>query len=148
MGDFSLSKLSSLGGRQLSLIYGNSEVGELPDGESSGTAIFIPGTALGALLSALGNKLWKGKVFNRSEGSLINKILGMRLVRARVFSGASWSDGRQSIIIDYLSTSLIAFFVRDEIRQIGAGLYLGKAYVRLPFGYRFCALWFALDFKV
>jgi hypothetical protein len=146
--DFSLNKLSSLSGGQLSLVYSNSAAGDIPDGESNGKAMILPGTILGAGLSAIANTLWKGKVFDRKSGGLINKILGMRLIRAKVFGGTSWSDGKQSIIIDYLSTSLIAFFVRDEIRQVRDDLYLGKCYIRMPFGCRFNALWFALDFKV
>lgn len=71
----------------------------------------------------------------------------MRFVRADVFRGVSWSDGKQSIVLDYLKTSLLAFFIRDEIRCVAPGLYLGKVYIRLPFRYKFCALWFALDFS-
>ena len=31
-------------------------------------------------------------------------------------------------MLDYSETSLIAQWVRDEIRQIGPGFYLGKVY--------------------
>jgi hypothetical protein len=142
-----LARLTTLSGGQLALLYGNSPAGSIPLGNSRGRAIFIPGTILGAVLSWLGNLLWKGKVVDAAGHGLVNKILGLKLVRAMVFRGESWSDGKPSIIIDYLKTSLLAFFIRDEIRCVSQGLYLGKAYIRLPFKYRFCALWFALDFE-
>ena len=78
---------------------------------------------------------------------LVNKILGTKLVYADVFSGQSWLDGKPATIIDYKRTSWLAFFIRDEIRQLHQGFYLGKCYVRLPFGLRFNCLYFALDFR-
>lgn len=143
----SLGTLASLDGSRLARIYAVSPVGEIPDGESQGKAIMLPGTITGKLLSGIANLVWKGKVFDRANGCLVNKILGMRIVKAQVFHGESWKDGNQSIVIDYAKTSLLAFFIRDEIRQVQPGLYLGKAFIRLPFGWRFSALFFALDFR-
>lgn len=146
----SLKDLSRKKGIELSSLYSSGVPVEIPNGESNGTAIIAAGTAFGVLLSWMANCVWKGKVFTRtssSTASLVNKILGMRIVHAEVSEGLSWSDGKKAIIIDYLRTSLIAFYIRDEIRMLEPGLYLGKAYIRLPFGYRFCALYFALDFR-
>lgn len=139
--------LSSMKGDQLERIYSSSPVGETPDGESQGKAIVLPGTFCGKLTSWVCNKVWKGKVFDRKGGRLLNKILGLRIVKAAVFKGESWSDGKESIIIDYKWKSLVAFLIRDEIRAVKPGLYLGKAYIRLPFGMSFSALYFALDFR-
>lgn len=142
-----LKRLTTLAGGQLSLLFGNSPASPVPLGDSEGRAIFLPGTKLGGVLSWLGNRLWKGKIVDPSGHGLINKVLGMKLIRANVFRGTSWSDGKPSIVIDYLKTSIVAFFIRDEIRCVAPGLYLGKVYIRMPLKYRFCALWFALDFK-
>jgi len=141
-----LRRLTSLRAGQLALLFSNSPAGSIPLGESNGKAMFFPGTILGAILSWLGNLLWTGKIVDQSGHGLINKVLGFRLIRAQVYHGTSWSDGKQSIVIDYLKTSLVAFFIRDEIRCVSRGLYLGKVYIRMPLGYRFCALWFALEF--
>ena len=141
-----LHRLTSLPAGQLELLFSNSAAGSIPRGESNGKAMFFPGTKLGACLSWLGNRLWKGKIVDQSGHGLINKILGLKLISALVYRGTSWSDGKPSIIIDYLHTSLVAFFIRDEIRSVAPDLYLGKAYIRLPLKYRFCALWFALEF--
>lgn len=141
-----LRRLTGLKASQLALLFSNSPPGSIPLGESNGKAMFFPGTILGALLSWLGNLLWTGKVVDQSGHGLINKVLGLKLIRANVYQGTSWSDGKQSIVIDYLKTSLVAFFIRDEIRCVAPGLYLGKVYIRMPLKYRFCALWFALEF--
>lgn len=142
----SLEALASAGTDALEALYHEGAMTELPVGETNGRAIILPGTLSGRLLSALSNLIWKGKWFEQ-DGGLVNKILGMKLVKARVSAGESWSDGKTAIIIDYKNTSLVAFFIRDEIRQVADDIYLGKAYIRLPFGRRFAALFFAVDFR-
>jgi hypothetical protein len=37
-------------------------------------------------------------------------------------------DGKECIVLDYSDTSLIAHYVRDEIRLISPNFYLGKVY--------------------
>jgi hypothetical protein len=61
---------------------------------------------------------------------LKNKVLliGYELILARVYKGPSWLDGKDCIVLDYSDTSLLAHYVRDEIRLIGPGFYLGKVY--------------------
>jgi hypothetical protein len=49
-------------------------------------------------------------------------------VIAKVYNGDSWLDGRECIVLDYSDTSLVAHWIRDEIREIGPGTYLGKVY--------------------
>ena len=146
-----LTQLGAMSAGTLDYLYSVSTADEIPNGESNGKAIVLPGTLVGGFFSWLDNIIWKGKIFQSespTRARLINKILGMHLVRAEVFFGPSWTDGRQSVIIDYRNTSWIAFFIRDEIRKVEDGLYLGKAYIRLPFGGRLMFLYFALDFRV
>jgi Animal haem peroxidase len=144
----SLKQLASMKWVDLHTLYRTGTVGQIPDGDSRGRAIIVPNSWLfGKTLSAIGNLLWKGKVFSASSGRLVNKILGLRMIRAAVFPGQSWSDGKPAIILDYKKTSWLAFFIRDEIREIAPGLYLGKAYIRLPLGFRLMRLYFALDFR-
>ena len=47
---------------------------------------------------------------------------------ARVYKGPSWLDGKECIVLDYSDTSIIAHYVRDEIRLISPNFYLGKVY--------------------
>ena len=134
---------SSASKEKLAELYANGKVTALPVGETNGRAIFMPGTFGGRFLSAVADLIWKGKVFG-PDGVLVNKILGMRIIKARVSEGESWSDSGRAIVIDYKNTSWLAFFLRDEIREVADDLYVGKAYVR--FG-KFAALYFAVDFR-
>ena len=62
--------------------------------------------------------------------TLVNKIsvAGAHLIVARVYHTSSWIDGRECIVLDYSKTSLVAHWIRDEIRLIGPGFYLGRVY--------------------
>ena len=143
----SLAALMRMTRPQLEALYRRSEPGPIPDGESRGLASALPGTATGELSEAVFSVFWQGKVFDRTDGSLVNKILGfLKGVKARVFTGDSWFDGRPAILIDYRGTSWLCAAVRDEIRQVGPGLYLGFAYLRTP-GRPRAPLMFALDFN-
>ena len=73
---------------------------------------------------------WQGKVFDPVRGELRNKILplGHKLIVAKVYKDKSWFDGKECIVLDYSKTSFIAKKVRDEIREIEPGFYLGIVY--------------------
>lgn len=73
---------------------------------------------------------WQGKTFNAAGGTLVNRLtpFGLPGIRARVYRGASWFDGKDCIVLDYRTTSLVAAWIRDEIRLVGPGRYLGKVY--------------------
>jgi hypothetical protein len=43
---------------------------------------------------------------------------------------SSWVDGRPCIVLDYSRTSFVASMVRDEIRELAPGVYLGVVFVR------------------
>ena len=127
-----LADLCSLSYSQLDDLFRTLPAGDIPDGDSRGTTLFFPGTALQRPIAALVRWLaWQGKVFHAREGYLLNKILpfGVRAVRAKVYAAKSWFDGQDCIVLDYSKTSWLAWFVRDEIRQVGPGLLLGKVFV-------------------
>jgi hypothetical protein len=108
-----------------------SDPGPVPAGEGEGTVLFAPGQPISETAARLTHLVaWKGKVFDPEHGQLRNEIgpLGTRAVRAAVDLGPSWLDGRPAIVLDYSRTSLLAHWVRDEIRQVAPGLYLGIVY--------------------
>jgi hypothetical protein len=61
---------------------------------------------------------------------LRNKILpfGINAIVATVYKDKSWLDQKECIVLDYSETSLVAKWVRDEVRIIAPGFYLGKVY--------------------
>ena len=74
---------------------------------------------------------WQGKVFDSKAGLLRNRIgpFGLNAIIAKVYKAPSWLDGKECIVLDYSDTSMVAHWVRDEIRLIQPpGLYLGKVY--------------------
>ncbi len=82
---------------------------------------------LSQLIRAL---IWKGKVFNPASGDLKNLIgpFGMHLTRAVVYEEGSWFSPGPAIILDYSRTSFVAGKIRDEIREVEPGVYLGQVY--------------------
>ncbi|MGH7461983.1 MAG: hypothetical protein ACREMA_13295, partial [Longimicrobiales bacterium] len=73
---------------------------------------------------------WQGKIFDAKNGLLKNRILtfGIDAIVARVYRAPSWLDNKECIVLDYSQTSVVAQWIRDEIRQIDPGLYLGKVF--------------------
>jgi hypothetical protein len=116
---------------QLDDLFKKSPAGPIPNGEAQGTAIIAPGTVIEGEAAKLIHLLaWQGKVFDASAGELRNKILpfGLKAIIAKVYKDKSWYDGKECIALDYSNTSLIAHWIRDEIRQVGDGVYLGIVY--------------------
>lgn len=115
----------------LDALFSAHDAGPIPDGEAKGTAIIAPGTAISDEIARFVSIFaWQGKVFDGEHGFLRNAILpfGLKAIVAKVYKDASWLDGRECIVLDYSETSLLAAHVRDEIRMIEPGLYLGKVY--------------------
>jgi hypothetical protein len=124
-------QLLKMSQQELDTLFSAHDAGPIPDGEAKGTAIIAPGTSSSESIAELVNIFaWQGKVFDAKAGVLQNHILpfGLKAIIARVYKGPSWLDGKECIVLDYSETSLVASHVRDEIRQIEAGFYLGKVY--------------------
>ena len=116
---------------ELDRLFRESPAGPIPAGRARGTAILLPGSAIDHAIAALVRVLvWKGKVFCAATADLKNRIgpLGTPLIRALVYEDKSWFAGGPAIILDYSKTSLVARMVRDEIRQVAPGVYLGQVF--------------------
>jgi hypothetical protein len=128
---YDVPQLMTMSQAQLDELFTNSPPGDIPDGEADGTAIVAPGTTYSAdMAKIVSHFAWQGKTFDGKKGQLKNRILpfGLNAIIARVYKAPSWLDGKECIVLDYSDTSLVAQWIRDEIRQIGPGLYLGKVY--------------------
>ena len=125
------AQLLTMSAQQLDDLFSESESGPIPNGPAKGTAIIAPGTTYGAEIAEIVNLFaWQGKTFDARRGVLTNRILpfGLNAIIARVYKAPSWLDNKECIVLDYSETSLVAHWIRDEIRLIDAGLYLGKVY--------------------
>jgi hypothetical protein len=116
---------------ELDELFRQSPAGELPDGDADGIVLVKPGSEISGIASGIIHLVaWRGKVFRRAKGDLKNKILpfGLNAVRAKVYKDPSWFDGKETIVLDYSKTSFLARKVRDEIREVSPGVYLGLVF--------------------
>nr|WP_315203046.1 hypothetical protein [uncultured Albidiferax sp.] len=128
---YDVHQLLAMGQDELDDLFRASPAGDIPDGSAEGTAIIAPGTKYTHSIASIINHFgWQGKVFDAQKGNLKNKVLpfGIEAVVARVYKDASWLDGKECVVLDYSDTSVLAHYIRDEIRLIGPGFYLGKVY--------------------
>jgi hypothetical protein len=117
--------------KELDELFTKSDPGAIPNGAAQGTAILAPGTVYTPEIAAAINLFaWQGKTFDAEHKVLRNKItaLGLNAIVAEVYKAPSWLDKKECIVLDYSKTSTVAQWIRDEIRQIGPGTYLGKVY--------------------
>jgi hypothetical protein len=119
---------------ELDALYERTQAGRAPNGTMQGTAI-VTGTPFTKGIAAFARLFgWQGKVFDMfaspDSGLLINRIspFSLSFIVAKVYRGPSWMDGKETIIIDYSTTSFFAKKVRDEIREVEPGVYLGKVW--------------------
>lgn len=120
---------------ELDEIYRRAEPGSTPTGDTRGTAI-VAGSALARAYARFARLFaWQGKVFDLfppdySQGILLNKItpFSLTFVVAKVYNDKSWMDGKDTIVIDYSTTSFFFRKIRDEIREVEPGVYLGKVW--------------------
>jgi hypothetical protein len=115
---------------ELDHLFSSSPAGPTPTGVGDGTVILAPGTPVATGLQPLLHLAWQGKVFYPERSDLLNRIgpLGLLFARAQVYRDKSWVDGRDAIILDYSLSSLPFRAVRDEIREVASGLYLGVVF--------------------
>ena len=128
---YDVPQLLAMSQVQLDDLFRASPAGDIPNGTAAGTAIIAPGTKYSQPIAEFINHFgWQGKVFDAKNGTLKNRILafGLEAIIAKVYTGPSWLDGKDCIVLDYSQTSMVAHWIRDEIRLIDANFYLGKVY--------------------
>ena len=134
----------------LDALFQNRPAGEIPQGTADGTIVWLPGTRLARPAArVLGATVWRGKVFRPTSRDLKNRLgpTGFPAIRAEVGPGESWLDDRPCVLLDYSRSSRICGWIRDEIREVSPGVYLGLAWgVGRVFGGRKLLLRFALTF--
>lgn len=119
----------------LDQVYCAAEAGSIPEGDTRGTAI-VAGAFFARVYARLARLFaWQGKLFDlygpgKQVGILVNKTspFSLTFIVAKVYKDKSWMDGKETIVIDYGSTSFLAKKIRDEIREVEPGVYLGKVW--------------------
>jgi hypothetical protein len=128
---YTVAQLLAMTSKELDALFGSSPAGDIPNGEAEGTAIIASDTKFSPEIASLINIFtWKGKTFDAAHGTLTNRILalGVNAIVAQIYKAPSLFDNKECVVLDYSHTSLLAKHIRDEIRLIGPGMYLGLVY--------------------
>jgi hypothetical protein len=125
--------LVQMTGSELDTLFRTLPAGPLPTGSGAGTALLGSGTrGRRAAAAFVRRTAWQGKDLAADGRSLRNRIspFGLRAVAARVDEGPSRVDGEPCVVLDYSRTSWLARWVRDEMREVAPGSYLGIVFLR------------------
>lgn len=133
LAQVTLEDLKKMNQAELDKIYGESEAGPIPNGDSKGTKIVFPESPsyeTSKQQEEMGI-VWEGKIFYcpdpEGPGTLKNKVNGQLVFGAEVYYGTSDFDGGKCIILDYSKAPEYENMrVRDEIRRVADGIYLGR----------------------
>lgn len=135
---------------QLDALFQNRPPGETPRGRGAGTIVALPGSAFAKPIARiLGWLCWRGKIFRPGSQDLKNLItpFALPVFRAEVGPDDSWLDGRPCVLLDYSRGSKLVAWIRDEIREVSPGVYLGLVWgVGRVLGGRKLVLRFVLTF--
>jgi hypothetical protein len=128
---YQIEELMKMTSDQLDDLFSKSPAGDIPNGEGKGTALIAEGTKYTPEIAEFINHFaWQGKIFDAKAGFLKNMILplGIAAIVAKIYKGDSWFDGKECIVLDYSQTSIVAGWIRDEIREIEPAFFLGQVY--------------------
>jgi hypothetical protein len=125
-----LHNLRQMTAAQLDELFSHSRVGDLPDGRMDGTVLLAAGRGpeSAPVARLIDRYIWHGKTFDAARGVLYNRFPTTHAFSATMLIGPSLYDQADCIVLDY--TESPASHVRDELRQVTPGIYLGKAYQR------------------
>jgi hypothetical protein len=127
----SVATLRSAPKADLDELFRKATAGPAPVGRTRGTALIMPGSTFDRVLQTVVRWFWwRGKVFSPDTRDLKNLVtpFGIPLIRAQVYEDQSWFSPGPAVILDYSKSSFVAQKIRDEIRQVAQGLYLGQVY--------------------
>jgi len=118
--------------RQLGELFRAAGPGPVPEGRGRGVVLLGTGGVVARAAAAISYALlWRGKIIDPKAGRLKN-LLGptsFPAIVAVVYPDKSWYDGEPCVVLDYSKTSFVAKAIRDEIRQVSPGLYLGVVFL-------------------
>lgn len=122
-----MDDLVRMSAADLTALYLASPAATIPTGYAPGRAIKNPGSRGTVRNARMTGVVWQGKIF-RDDGTMINRMFGVgKMIPAEVYMGESLLDGKPALILDY-SKSRLWPDVRDEVREVSPGLYLGIMY--------------------
>lgn len=99
-----------------------------PVGPTRGTVLFADDAMFPRMKARLQGVVWKGKRFH-GDGTFTNRwVGGITAGTVSTVVEPSWLDGQPSLTANYPPTALVFRNVRDELRQVAPGVWLGRSY--------------------
>lgn len=99
-----------------------------PVGPTRGTVLYADDALFPRLKARLQGTVWKGKTFH-SDGTFTNRwVGGVNAGTVGTKVEPSWVDGLPSLVAQYPTTAPVFRNVRDELRQVSPGVWLGRSY--------------------
>jgi hypothetical protein len=127
----SLKQLQRLSERDLERLYARAEAAPLPVGFVRGQVLVLAGRPFPRVGVRVSGLVWKGKHFDEA-GRFINQWTGFRALSSQAVYGSSWYDGRPCLVLEYSEGTPVFGNMRDEVRELGPGLFLARVYQRSP----------------
>lgn len=108
-------------------LFREGNVGCVPIGPTHGSVLYVDGKHP-RLKARLQGVVWKGKTFH-GDGSFTNRWLGgFTAVSAGICVESSWLDCQPCFVMQYAPDARVFGNVRDELREIAPGTWLGRSY--------------------
>jgi hypothetical protein len=125
---YEVSQLLKMSQAELDALFTASEAGPIPDGQATAPPSSLQATFSDEIARFIRFFAWQGKVFDAKAGLRTASPFGINAIVAKVYKAPSWLDNKECIVLDYSETSMVAQWIRDEIRLIAPNVYLGKVY--------------------
>ena len=139
-----LDKLEKMEWSQLDALFRHSSAGQTPCGFYRGRVFSSPDKCGSKILATTTNTIWVGKHIDSDAGTVLNQWRIGKVIKGQAYTGSSWFDEAPSFVMDYSHTSLVWKKMRDELREVAPGVYLGVTFQRNPQGGSF-RLFFGLE---
>lgn len=109
------------------LLFREGTICHAPRGSTGGTVLYTDGK-FPRVTARFQGAVWKGKTFH-ADGTFTNRWLGgVRAVSSHSRVEPSWLDGQPCLVMQYAPSAPVFGNVRDELRQIAPGAWLGRSY--------------------
>lgn len=126
-----LRELEKMCPEQLGQLYAQAELGNIPVGVGQGRLLHLTDRFAGVKVW-VSNRVWRGKYIDPNTYYINRWIFGIRAIDSHYHIEPSWLDGRPCIAMQYAPGTPLFANVRDELREISPGLYLGPVFDRFP----------------
>ena len=123
---FTIKKLKTMSRFELDRVWKGISIHRTPVGRLQGAILSHP-SIIGTVFNGVLESFWNGKMFHPGK-KCKNIVAGQEFLQARTYEGKSLFDDEPCLVVDY-SRHPIGKPFRNEIRMIGNGVFLCRAYV-------------------